>query len=327
MSNPSVSVLIAAHDCAQTIGRAIASALSQPETAEVIVVDDASQDETRACVAEWAAHDRRVRLLGLDVNAGPAGARNRAIDLAAGDLLAILDSDDFFAPGRLSRLLGEPDWDMIADNVVFLSESRADTLDFATLSGATQGFETLDTARFIRGNLASRDYARGEMGFLKPLISKIFLEKHKLRYDETLRLGEDYDLYVRILLAGARFRLTRQAGYGAIIREGSLSARHATGDLAALHGAIARHENTAGAPERAAMRAYRGELRTKLEHRVFLDRKASQGLIAALRGTLVDGGQLGRIMAAIARDKLAPLRRDRHSLNNENYRLLLSPDD
>jgi succinoglycan biosynthesis protein ExoU len=60
-----IGVVIAAWNAAPTIGRAIASALVQPEVAEVIVVDDASADETMA--AALAADD------------GPAAARNRAI--------------------------------------------------------------------------------------------------------------------------------------------------------------------------------------------------------------------------------------------------------
>ncbi len=323
MRRPTVSVLIAAHDCAPTIGRAIASALAQPETSEIVVVDDASGDDTRACVAGWAARDDRVRLVALETNVGPAGARNRALKVATGEVLALLDSDDFFAPGRLARLLAEPGWDMIADNVAFVTERGAETLDFASLPGVGRGFEAIDAASFIRGNLASAHHTRGEMGFLKPLLSRAFLLRHGLGYDGTLRLGEDYDFYVRMLLAGARFRITRQAGYGAIVRSNSLSARHSTVDLGALDTAIARHEAKADAVTKAAMRAYRAEVRAKLDHRVFLDRKAQEGLAAAMKYAMGGGGRLAAIVRGVARDKLQPLRRDRDGLRDDGYRLLL----
>lgn len=323
-----VSVLIAAHNCAPTLGRAIASALAQPETCEVVIVDDASEDNTRACAADWVTRDRRVRLVALDTNAGPAGARNRAIDVATGDLLALLDSDDFFLPGRLSRLRAQSDCDMIADNIVFVTETSAGTLDFAKLPGAGLGFEPVDAYRFIRGNLASAPHPRGELGFLKPLLSRHFLKHHHLRYDETLRLGEDYDLYVRMLLAGARFRVTRQPGYGAVVRHGSLSARHSTADLAALKDAITWHERQAeGEPAlMSAMRAYRAEVRARLEHRVFLDLKAQAGMAAAMRYARAEKGRLVPIMRGIAHDKLRPLRRDRDRLSDDGYRLLLALD-
>ncbi len=325
MSTPTVSVLIAAHDCAPTLGRAIASALEQPETHEIIVVDDASRDGTRACAMDWAARAGRVRLVALDDNAGPAGARNRAMEAATGDMFALLDSDDFFLPGRLRRLLSQPDCEMVADNVVFVTEQAVDTLDPGDLPGQGQGFETIGARAFIHGNLASAEHERGEMGFLKPLLSRRFLQSHGLRYDETLRLGEDYDLYVRMLLAGARFRVTRAPGYSAVVRDGSLSARHATADLAALETAIARHEKAEAEPETiAAMRAYRAEVRAKLDHRVFLDRKAEGGMRAAMQYGLAERGRLGPIMRAIARDKL---RRNRHELPQEGYRLLLALGD
>lgn len=320
---PTVSVLIAAHDCAPTVGRAIGSALAQPETLEVVVVDDASRDGTRACVAGWAARDDRVRLIPLDTNAGPAAARNRAMQEATGDVFALLDSDDFFAPGRLARLLAEPGWDMCADNIAFVTEERAEALDFSTLPGAGDGFETIDAATFCRGNLASAGHTRGEMGFLKPLLSRAFLRQHDIRYDETLRLGEDYDLYLRLLLAGARFRVTRQAGYGAVTRATSLSARHATADLAALDRAIARHDARATDEAAVAMQAYRAEVRAKLDHRMFLDRKARDGLVSALKWAFAGGGNPATILRGIARDKLRPLRRDRDTLEDAGYRLLL----
>ncbi len=320
---PTVSVLIAAHDCAPTVGRAIASALAQPETQEVVVVDDASGDGTRACVAGWAARDGRVRLIPLDVNTGPASARNRAMQEAGGDVFALLDSDDFFAPGRLARLLAEPGWDMCADNIAFVTEQGAENLDFSALPGVGDDFETINAATFCRGNLASSGHTRGEMGFLKPLLSRAFLRRHDLWYDETLRLGEDYDLYVRLLLAGARFRVTRQAGYGAVTRATSLSARHATADLAALDTAIARHEVGATGEAAVAMRAYRAEVRAKLDHRNFLDRKARDGLISAVKWAFAGGGNPARILRGIARDKLRPLGRDRDQPDDAGYRLLL----
>ena len=64
------------------------------------------------------------------------------------------------------------------------------------------------------------------MGFLKPIIKREFLQSHALRYDETLRLGEDYALYTQALIAGARFCVVGARGYVAIQRGTSISARH-----------------------------------------------------------------------------------------------------
>ena len=99
----------------------------------------------------------------------------------------------------------------------------------------------IDLNAFVRANLSGGDSNRHEWGFLKPLIRRDFLTRHGLVYDETLRLGEDYDLYVRMLQAGARFRAIREVGYAARWRDDSLSSRHRTADLAALCRASESH--------------------------------------------------------------------------------------
>jgi succinoglycan biosynthesis protein ExoU len=119
-----VAVIIAAHNAAATIARAVRSALTEPETAEVIVVDDASTDGT--VEAARAADDGtgRLSILAQPVNRGPAAARNVAIASANSPIVAILDSDDFFLAGRLSELLKLGEWDLVGDNIAFVSDAQ-----------------------------------------------------------------------------------------------------------------------------------------------------------------------------------------------------------
>ena len=324
-----VSVVIAAHDCDATIGLSIRSALREPETAEVVVVDDASSDGTRAVVLRLADGDERVRVVPLDRNVGPGGARNRGIDAATGTFVAILDSDDAFVPGRLSVLLAEPDWDMAADNVVFLRDFVSDPKPWEsgwTDVSSSPRFETIDPLAFVSGNLPAGRRARGELGFLKPLVSKAYLDRHDLRYDETLRLGEDYDLYVRMLLAGARFQVTRRPGYLALVRGGSLSARHSTKDLGDLAAAAERHVARVGpGPLRDAMLRLRANVRGREAHRRFLDVKASSGLAEAFRFGMAERGRIGPVLRAVAADKLRLRRRAEDPFDGADHRFLLPP--
>ena len=85
---------------------ALSSVLGQTlRDIEVIVSDDASPDESREIVAQFMAHDPRVRLVTAPVNQGPAAARNRALEVARGDWIAIVDSDDAIRPERFETLL------------------------------------------------------------------------------------------------------------------------------------------------------------------------------------------------------------------------------
>lgn len=97
---PLVSVVIPAFNRAGTIARAIASVQAQDyPTLEILVVDDASTDDTAARVA--AIGDPRLRLIRQESNGGVARARNRGMLEARGALIAFLDSDDEWLPGKL----------------------------------------------------------------------------------------------------------------------------------------------------------------------------------------------------------------------------------
>jgi teichuronic acid biosynthesis glycosyltransferase TuaG len=70
---------------------------------EMIIVDDCSKDQTREIIRSEMKDDNRIKLIELPENSGPAAARNYAINLAKGDYLAFLDSDDLWHPDKLKR--------------------------------------------------------------------------------------------------------------------------------------------------------------------------------------------------------------------------------
>ncbi len=101
---PEVTVILPTRDRAATLPRAIGSVLRQGfGDLELIVMDDGSTDATAEAVARASAGDARVR---YEVNPGPhsaSHARNRALELARGPLIAFQDSDDEWLPGKLER--------------------------------------------------------------------------------------------------------------------------------------------------------------------------------------------------------------------------------
>jgi succinoglycan biosynthesis protein ExoU len=233
-----VTVVIAAWRAAATIGRAVASALAQPEAAEVIVIDDASGDDGATLAAARAADDGtgRLKTLVLARNSGPAAARNAAIAASSAPWICVLDSDDFMEPERLRKLieLADGHYDLIADDLWQTPDgqpvSSGKPLWFR---GDARPFD-VSFAAFVDSNVTKASRLRREMGFLKPLIRRAFLERHNLSYDETMRLGEDYDLYARALSLGARMRMVPWTGYVSVMRSNSLSLNHGRKELAAL---------------------------------------------------------------------------------------------
>lgn len=230
-----VSVVIPAFNAEATIERAIASACRQTERKlEIIVVDDASSDQTSAIVAEAAQSDARIRLLRQPTNAGPAAARNRGIEAAKGDWIALLDADDSYLPERLKKLLDLADRvgaDMVADNIL-LCDFGDQTAGAAMIPPAqlSQPVE-LPTAEFIARNVGSPRTPRVSYGFLKPLLKASFLRKKRIAYDERNRFAEDFMLYVRCLTNGARWWLLPEAMYCYAIYPGSLTEQQSSHDL------------------------------------------------------------------------------------------------
>ena len=231
-----VTVIVAAYNAASSIKRALDSALGQtvPDL-ELIVVDDASTDKTADIVAACMARDPRVRLIRSHNNLGPGGARNLALEAARGDWIAVLDADDRFSSDRLARLLriGESTQaDMVADNLLLCDAGRRGNRPmFPPDSIPADG--SLDAIRFVDGNTAWSGSERCGYGYLKPLIRCSFLKKSGLRYDLT-RFSEDYLLYLRCLLHGARWMVTPDTTYEYTVTAHSATIRHRAEDLVYL---------------------------------------------------------------------------------------------
>ncbi|HEX5005971.1 MAG TPA: glycosyl transferase family A, partial [Hyphomonadaceae bacterium] len=182
--------------------------------------------------------------------------------------IAILDSDDFLEPGRLAALLAlaHEGYDLIADDLMQTPEGRP------VSEGAPLWFRDdrtpidVNFSLFIASNLPRTDRHRSELGFLKPLMRRAFLDRHQLGYNEAMRLGEDYDLYARALALGGRMHLIPYAGYVSVWRANSLAAVHSRADLCAFEASDDRllaSDNLANA-EKWLVRQHRFTTRSRI---------------------------------------------------------------
>jgi hypothetical protein len=188
------SVIVPTRNRVATLPRAVESVLMQDlEDFELIIVDDASTDETREYVKNLS--DQRIRYHRNVDALGASGARNVGIDLAEMPLIAFLDSDDEWRPAKLRR-----NWD--------LASTAAD-------SSAWIGFNAIE----VRGDDGSWIQPRrgphageeaGEFilnggGFIQT--SAVFGPRTLIastRFDQSLQHLEDWDLYLRASGTGAR---------------------------------------------------------------------------------------------------------------------------
>ena len=306
-----VAVIIPAHNAGRTIAQAIHSALAEPEVVEVVVVDDASTDDTAAVARGADDGSGRLRVMALPGNVGPARARNLAIAASHAEWIAILDSDDVFLPGRFARLFAHPGWDLAADNIVLVPDHYRAGPALPEVPEFHDDARMLSLSEFVAGNLTSGRMSRNETGLLKPVMRRSILVQTGLAYDEDLRLGEDFILYVRLMARGARFLTIRSCGYVAFQRGDSLSAQHRTDDLGSYARAARQILSQEDLSDEARNLLVQQErlTRNKYHHRLFLDQKRARGLAGASTEALRDPGRVLPILRLTARDKYMALMR------------------
>lgn len=181
---PLVTVCIPVYNREAFVGQAIESVLAQDYTDfELLLLDDGSTDGSLEVMRRY--QDRRIRLERNDGNRGIPFTRNRALQLARGEYIALLDSDDMMAPGRLVR------------QVRFLQRNR----QIATLGGwVSQVAPSGKTRRIVRplepGQLRAWLLFRSSHANTTLMARTAALRE--FGYDGNYPVCEDYELLVRL---------------------------------------------------------------------------------------------------------------------------------
>ena len=183
-----VSVIIPTYNRVRLVGRAIQSVLSQTFTdLELIVVDDASTDDTAGFVANIG--DSRIRYVRLERNHGVSVARNTGVKMSRGKYIAFLDSDDEWEYQKLEKQL----------QVFLINKSKGVEVVGCGVSN-------------IRGGSTKFVYPPADRSFYEDLISpsvsptlwrtllveKCLLQRTGISFDKELRTGQDRDFFIRL---------------------------------------------------------------------------------------------------------------------------------
>ena len=224
-----IAIVIPLYNDAPNIERAIRSAVEQkvPDTVavEVIVVDDCSSDEGPEIAKRMARTIPNLTFVQQAQNSGPSAARNCAIRQTDAAWFTPLDSDDFMLPTRIAGLLDEArarDLDWVADNLLMSSEDTPEEVERVLWPDKPEGAVRLTTELFVKQSY-DVDIERSELGFIKPLINRRCLGDASRPYRDQLRFGEDFELYTRLLMSGAKADLVDPEGYYLVRRRGSAS--------------------------------------------------------------------------------------------------------
>ena len=179
-----VTVVTPTYNRASQVTNAINSALAQTHrNLEVIVIDDGSTDDTPTVLAKIT--DARVRLLQQQ-NQGQSVARNRAIAAAKGKFVAFLDSDDTWLAGKLADQLTifskHPDVDVVFGDRRDISANDSVYRSVGLPEGPQNMLRSL-----LMGNV---------INFNSSMVRTHALLEYP--FDESMRAGEDYDLWLRM---------------------------------------------------------------------------------------------------------------------------------
>lgn len=182
-NQPNISVVIPAYNAEPFIGRAIESVLAQTRpAAEIIIVDDGSNDATGDVVESFGARALLVR----QENAGPSAARNHGTRLAQGEWIAFLDADDAWLPEKLEKQLP-----YLGEDGIGAVHSPTDTcLSDCDYEGELT-FERL--------------WQQNPIGTSSVVLRKAaWMDVRGFDEDRELTCVEDYNLWLRLLAAGWR---------------------------------------------------------------------------------------------------------------------------
>jgi succinoglycan biosynthesis protein ExoO len=219
LKTPKVSVITPAYKAARYIGHAIESVQAQTLTDwEMIIVDDASPDETAEVVKRYL-DDPRIKLIRSERNRGECGARNLALEAAQGEWIAPLDADDWLAPERLEHLVRfaqDKGATMAADLMLQIDDE-----------GNTYGVAFSD---LLKPPCHPRCYSIKEYLYahisVQPLMSRQPILNHNLRYPEGIVLGGDHILQTQLQLKGAELWVLPEPSYFYRIHPASMVSAH-----------------------------------------------------------------------------------------------------
>ena len=194
IQQPLVSIIVPTFGRLKYLRPTVASVLRQTlEDWELIIADDGSDEETRGYLRSLGA-DRRIRLVWLTHTGIPALVRNAALREARGEYVAFLDSDDLWSPEKLARqveiLRARPECRWCYTAISHIDGSGEPLAE--PVIGPWQPCEGAVFERLVSGPVVIRTPS---------VLAARELVARAGGFDETIRSGEDYDLWLRLALA------------------------------------------------------------------------------------------------------------------------------
>ncbi len=205
-----VSIIIPTYNRANYLAAALRSVVQQeyPDL-EIIVIDDGSTDNTRQVVEAYAG-DGRLTYVYQNNSGKPSIARNHGLRIATGELICFLDSDDLLHPGsvstRVAAFHAHESLVLLCTSSAYLRDNEAVDYNRNTVLRDRQWIASLPPECIINSHgtltLFNRNVAlelfNSDIVFTSSVMVRHEVIAQSGYFDEELRIGEDYDLWMRI---------------------------------------------------------------------------------------------------------------------------------
>ena len=212
-TSPLVTVVVPAYNADAYVAEALESVRSQShEHLQVIVVDDGSTDRTAEIVRAFLS-DNRFEYVYQE-NAGVSAAQSAGVTRAGGEFVAILGADDVWLPEKIERQVemarGHPEAGLFFTNAMLFDQT-----------GDIRAYYP-DCYRFPEEELLKQLLVENPLCAGTVMIRTDLLGRHGA-FDETLRVAEDYELWIRLAMAGVTAAGTMEILHRQRIRPDSLT--------------------------------------------------------------------------------------------------------
>jgi glucosyltransferase len=194
MKNKSlISIMICNYNYGQYIGEAIESALNQTyPNIELIIIDDGSTDNSREVIEKYVGEYPEIRYY-KQRNQGVVPTRNRGLELAEGDFLMFLDSDDIIPNNYVAELYN-------------VAVAKSVDVVYAGLKCFGANETDLDTPDYSLGELKYHNFINAEA-----LVKKSIIKDHRFDINLNKKLNhEDWDFFLGLALDGAKIAKTSE---------------------------------------------------------------------------------------------------------------------
>ena len=215
---PKISVVIPVYNTEHFLARVIDSVLAQTFTDfELILIDDGSTDTSGEICDRYEVTDGRIRVKHSS-NHGVSAARNSGINLATGEWIAFIDSDDYVLSQYLQNLYSNAEKfrsDFVVTGIVRRYEEKP-------IEDVVREWSECVVTKDEIVKLYDKKILQYQKGPVIKLFKREILNKHGIRFDERLSRGEDALFVYTYLLNCSKISVAPGANYIYCLRDGSL---------------------------------------------------------------------------------------------------------